>query len=109
MAQTLQVIIRLSREKRVVDDAGSVNTAARMQGITEGFVYNSYNSVGHVMPEMGTPHCSVPLIMNTFPKTCPSSAFIPFGRVYTYPYIPLSVVPSPPVAQVKVNSGMLFT
>ena len=64
------------------------------------------------MPEVGTPYCFVPLIMNIFLKAClhpPPLASMPSIEVYTYPYIPTPVVPSPPVVQTEVNPGMLFT
>ena len=41
--------MRLSREKRVVDDTDSVNTTARTQRVTKGPMYKPYNSVGHAM------------------------------------------------------------
>ena len=37
--QMAQVIIRLSREKEVVDDADFVNTVSRVQGVTKGPTY----------------------------------------------------------------------
>ena len=100
MAQIMEVIMRLSRGKGVVDDASSVNTIARTQGVTEGSVYNPYNHVGHTTPKVGTPYCPIPPIMNTLSKTCLPlpPALIPSGWVYTYPYIPPLIVPIPPVA-----------
>ena len=56
MAQIIEVIMRLSQRKRMADDAGSMNTTARTQWVTEGPMYNPYHSVSHTMPEVGTPY-----------------------------------------------------
>ena len=38
MAQMMQTIMRIAHKKRIVYDAGSVNTVARTQGVIEGLV-----------------------------------------------------------------------
>ena len=40
MAQMMQVIMRLSQEKKVVDDVGSVNIAIKAQGVIESPMYH---------------------------------------------------------------------
>ena len=60
------------------------------------------------MPEMGTSHCPIPSMVNVVPEIHPYAP-MPFRGVYTYLYMPHLVVPSPSVAQVKVNLAMLFT
>ena len=45
-------------------------------------------------------------ILETFP---PPLTLMPSEMVYTYPYRPLRVIPSPPVTQAKVNPVTLFT
>ena len=80
----MEVIMRLSRGKRVVDDAGLVNMGIRTQGVTEGPVYNPYNPVGHEMLKVGTPHCPIPLIMNTIPEKCPHPTTLMPSKGYTF-------------------------
>ena len=111
MAQMMEVIMRLSRGKGIGDDVGTMNIIARIQGVTKGLVYNSYHPVGNTMPEVGTPHCLIPPMMNILQDTCPfTPAPIPSGGVFPYPYIPPPVVTtSPPVAQDEVNPGIVFT
>ena len=107
MAQMMQVIMRLSREKRVVDDAGFVNTTTRVQGGTKGPVYSPASLT---MPEKGIPHYPIPPMANAIPKTYPLlPAPMPSGGVYTYPYMPPPMIPSPPITQPRVNLMMLFT
>ena len=67
MAHMMQVIMRLSREIRVVDDAGFVNTPIVTQGVTEGPMHPA----SLVMPKVGTPHCLVPPMVNAIPDTYP--------------------------------------
>ena len=100
MAQMIKVIIRPSREKWVVDNTGSVNTATRAQRVTKGHIYHP---ASFTMPEVGTHHCPIPPMVNTIPETCPPPGTIPFGKVYTYPYIPLLVnTLSPLVADILI-------
>ena len=54
MAKVMQVIMRSSREKGAVDEAGSVSTITGVQGVIEGPTYPSTSSV---MPKVGIPHC----------------------------------------------------
>ena len=104
----MQVIIRLSREKRIVDDAGSVNTVVRTQGVIKGPMYHLASVA---MLGLGIPHYLIPSMANAIPETYypPSSTLMPSEGLYTYPYMPLTVVPSPLVTQSKINLGMLFT
>ena len=81
MAQMMQVIMRLSRGKEVVDDFGSVNIAAKVQGVTEGPMYHP---ASFAMPEVETSHCPIPSMLNTISETCPFPyAPILSGGVYT--------------------------
>ena len=85
MAQMMQVIMRLSREKGVVDDAGSVNIAVRTQGVIEGPMYHP---VSFSMREVGTSHCEIPPMVNVVSKTChppPFSIPIPSEGVSLIP------------------------
>ena len=103
----IQVIMRLSQEKGVVDDVGSVNTTIRTQGVTEGPMYHP---TSFAIPKVGTPHCLVPPMVNAVPKTYPPHfSPMPSERVYTYPYMPPLMVPSPPVAHAEVNHGAFLT
>ena len=62
------------------------------------------------MTKVGTPHCPIPPMVNTILKICPPPPTpMPFGEVYTYPYIPPLVVPSPLVNQVEINPRIVFT
>ena len=99
--------MRLSREKGVVNDAGSVNIVTRVQGVIEG---PTYPLARPSMPEVGIPHCLVPPLTNAISETyLPHFAPIPSGGMYTYPYMPSPVISSPPVAQTEVNPTTLFT
>ena len=98
--------MRLSREKGVVNDAGSVNIVTRVQGVIEG---PTYPLARPSMPEVGIPHCLVPLLANAIPKTYPPYAPMLSRGVYTYSYMPSPVISSPPVAQTEVNPATFFT
>ena len=103
----MQVIMRLSRDKGVVDDVDSINITTRVQRVTEGLVYHPASIA---MPEVGTPHGPIPPMTNVMPKTYPlPPALLPSGEVYTYFYIPSLVIPSPQITQAEMNLGMLFT
>ena len=84
MAQVIQVIMRLSREKGVVNDAGFVNIVTRVQGVIEGL---AYPPIRFAMPEVGILRYPVPPLANAIPKIYrhPYSP-MPFGGVYTYFY-----------------------
>ena len=101
MAQVMQVIMRLSQEKGVVDDADFVNTITRVQRVIEG---PTYPSASPIMPEVRILHCLVsPLesaILEIYP---PHPTPMPSEGVYTYPYMPSLVISSPPIAQVEVD------
>ena len=102
----MQVIMKLSREKKVVDDVDPMNTVFRTLGVTEGLVYHL---TSYARLEVGTLHYSIPPMVNVVPKTCLSPTSMPSEGVYIYPYMPSLVVPSPPISQVEMNPGMLFT
>ena len=68
-----------------------------------------YHLASFAMLEVGASHYPIPPMVNVILKIHPSLALMPFGRVYTYPYMPPLIAPSPPVAQTKVNSTMLLT
>ena len=104
----MQVIIRMSREKGVVDDADLVNITVRAQGVTEGPMCHSASLA---ILEVGTLHYPIPPMVNTIPETCLPlfHAPMPSEGVYTYPYIHPSMVPSPPISQAEINLGILFT
>ena len=86
----MQMIIRLSRDKGVVDEAGFVNTITRVQGVTKG---PAHPSARPAMPEVGIPYYLVPPLVNAIPKTYLSPpAPMPSGGVYTYPYMPSLVI-----------------
>ena len=53
MAQMIQVIIRMAREKGTVDDTGFVNTVSQTQGVIEG---PAYHPASFAMPEIGASH-----------------------------------------------------
>ena len=96
MAQMMQIIMRMSQEKGVVDDAGSVNTAVRVQGATEGPMCHPASLA---IPEVRTHHCPIPPMVNVVPKIHPPPlALMPFREVYTYPYMPPPIVSSTLVA-----------
>ena len=91
----MQVIIRLSQDKGVVDDVGSMNTATRVQGVTDDLVYHPNNIV---MPKVGTLHGQISPMENVMLETYPPPhAPILFGGMYTYPYIHFPIIPSPSV------------
>ena len=91
----MQVIMRLSRDKGLVDDADSINTTTRVQRVTEG---PAYPLARLAMPEVRIPHCLVQPLASTILETYPSpTTLMPFGGVYTYPYMPSPVISSPPV------------
>ena len=102
----IQVIMRLSQEKGVVDDVGSVNTTIRTQGVTEGPMYQI---ASFAILEVGTPHCLIPPMVNDVLEIHLLPTPMPSRVVHIYPYMPPPVVPSLPINQVEVNSGMLFT
>ena len=92
MDQMMQVIMRLSQEKGVVDYAGSVNTTIRAQRVTKGPMYHPAN---YAMPEVGTSHWQIPPTVNIISETCPppsSPTPILSRRVYTYAYMPFLMV-----------------
>ena len=103
----MQVIMRLSRDKEVTDDADSVNIATRVQRVIEGLVYYPTSIT---MPQVGTHHDPIPPMANVMSKTYPHPpAPMPSREVYIYPYIPSPIIPSPLVTQAEVNPRMLFT
>ena len=63
------------------------------------------------MPKVATSHYPIPSMVNTVSETCLHfpPTLMPSKEVYTYPYMPHPVVPSPPVVQAKVNLGLMFT
>ena len=85
-----------------------VNTVVRTQGVIKGPMYHLASVA---MPGVGIPHYLIPSMANAIPETCypPSLTPMPSEGLYTYPYMPLKVVPSPLVTQAKINLGMLFT
>ena len=84
MTQVMQVIIRLFREKGVVDDAGFTSTITRVQEVIEGLAYPPTNPA---MPEMGIPHCLIPPLANAISETYPHPLTpMPSDGVYTYLY-----------------------
>ena len=64
LTQMMEIIIRMSRWKRIVEDIGLVNKIARMQGITKGPAYNPYHLVEHAMLEASTPYYPIPPMVN---------------------------------------------
>ena len=62
------------------------------------------------MREVDTPHYHIPSMVNTILETCHPSPPTPMPSkgVYTYPYMPYPVVPSPPIVQTILNLGMFF-
>ena len=106
LAQMMQVIMRMAREKRTVDDTSSMNTIARTQGVSEGLMNPSAN---FVILDVGTSHYPIPLLTNVHLEICPlPPAPMPLERVYTYPYMPLPIVLSPTIAQVDGNLETIF-
>ena len=84
----MEIIMRMSRGRGIADGIGSMNTIARTQWVTNGLVYNPYHLVEHTMPEASTLHCPIPPMVNILHETRPPLPVpIPFGEVYTYPYI----------------------
>ena len=99
--------MRIAHEKGIVNDVDSVNNAARTQGATEGLVNPSINSV---IPDVETSHHSIPPLTNVNPEFYPPPPTpMPFGEVYTYPYMPPFVIPNPPITQVDGNLVTIFT
>ena len=47
MAQIMEIIMKMSRGKRIADDTGLVNTTVRTLRVTEGLAYNPYHLAGH--------------------------------------------------------------
>ena len=69
-----------------------------------------YDPTNFTISEVGTPHYPIPSMVNVVSEIHPSPLTpMSFRGVYTYSYMPLLVVLSPLVAQVKVNLAMLFT
>ena len=100
-------MMRLSREKGLVNDAGSVNTTARAQGVIKSSIYHPAN---FVIPEVGTSHYLIALMTNIVSEIYPLPPTpISSREVYTYPYMPLLVISSPQVAQAEVDPKTLFT
>ena len=78
----------------MADDFDSVNAATRVRRVTEGLLHST------------TSH--IPL-SNAIPETYPHSLVpMPSGGVYTYPYIPPLVIPSPLVVETEVNLTILY-
>ena len=92
----------------MVNDAGFVNIATRVQGIIETF---AYPLASLVMPEVGIPYYPILPISNVMLETYPPSLLTPMPSrwVYTYPYMPHPIIPSPLITQVDVNPTTLFT
>ena len=100
-------IMKLSREKGVVDDAGFMNIVTRVQRVTEG---PTYPPTSLDMPKVGIPHCLVPPLANAILETYPPPlAPMPSEGVYTYSYTHSLLISNPPVAQVEANPATLFT
>ena len=68
MAQMMQIIIRIAREKRTVDHVGFVNTVAQTQRATEGLMNPLANSIN---PNVGASHHSILPLTNVNPKIHP--------------------------------------
>ena len=57
MAQIMQVIMKMAREKGTVDDIGSMDTTALTQKVIKG---PRYLAASFVMPEARIPHYLIP-------------------------------------------------
>ena len=66
MAQMMQMIMRQSHEKGVVDNTGSVNASMRARGVTEG---PSFSHASLVVSEMGVPPYQIPSLANAILET----------------------------------------
>ena len=78
------------------NDASSVNTIEKVQGVTRSLIYHPVN---FVIPKVGTSHYLIPPMTNVVPKIYPPpTAPISFGEVYTYPYMPPPIISNTPVA-----------
>ena len=97
----MEIIMKMSQGKGIVDDAGSINTTSRTQGVTEIPTYTYYHFTGHAMPNTNAFYFLIPPLVSTPQETCPPS--VPSRWVHIYPYIPLPMVSSPPMTQAKVN------
>ena len=64
----MQVMMRQSREKRLVDDTNSVKTVTRAQRVTGNLIYHPTN---FVIPEVGTSHYLIPPMTNVVSKIYP--------------------------------------
>ena len=63
-----------------------------------------------VIPEVGAFHHSIPPMTNVNSKIYPlPPAPMPLGGVYTYPYMPLPVIPNLPITQVDDNLAKILT
>ena len=68
MAQMIQIIMRIAREKRTINDASFVNIVARTQEVTEGLVNPLANSV---IPKVRAYHHSISPLTNVNPEIYP--------------------------------------
>ena len=96
MAQMMEVIIRMAREKGTVDDDGSANTTSTVKGITESLAYPPFSLA---MPEVGISHYPIPLMANAMLETYPSFCASMPSEEFTL---------SPSTVQAEVNSATLF-
>ena len=90
MGQMMDIIIKMSRGKGVVDDSRSVNTIPEIQMVMEGLVYSPCPTTSHSLLKMSMPPFPIPPLVSTFQETNPPH--IPFRGVYSYPYIPPLIV-----------------
>ena len=70
MAQMMQIIMRLSREKGVAGDISSVNAITRVKGVTKGSLHFIASPV---VFETRIPH-PIPLMENAILETYPPPA-----------------------------------
>ena len=66
MAWMMDVLIRLSKGKRITNNLGLVNTVVEIQMVTEGLVHSLCPINGYPSPEMNVPLCPAPLLVNAF-------------------------------------------
>ena len=66
MAWMMDVLIRLSKGKRITNNLGLVNTVVEIQMVTEGPVHSLCPIIGYPPPEMNVPLCPAPLLVNAF-------------------------------------------